>query len=104
MSSAGEKVKSGTAACSHGWPARWLCAGGVSRAQAASKGGEIAVGRGVRRVGGHEEQEGAGEATQSGGRAPYGTGGGKQRSRQEEEEKDWFANSENFRDPYVNQR
>ena len=41
---------------------------------------------------------------QSGGRAAYGTGGGKQRSRQEEEEKDWFANSENFRDPDVNQR
>ena len=41
---------------------------------------------------------------QSGGRAVYGTGGGKQRSRQEEEEKDWFANSENFRYPDVNQR
>jgi len=38
MSSAEEKEKSGTATCSRGWPARWLCAGGVSRAQAASKG------------------------------------------------------------------
>ena len=43
-------------------------------------------------------------ASQRGGRAAHGTGGGKQRSRQEEEEKDWFANSENFRDPDVNQR
>ena len=41
MSSAEEKAKSGTAACSRGWPARWLCAGGVSRAQAASKGGGL---------------------------------------------------------------
>ena len=44
------------------------------------------------------------EAALHGGRAAHGTGGGKQRSRQEEEEKDWFANSENFRDPDVNQR
>ena len=40
----------------------------------------------------------------SGGRAAYGTGGGKQRSWQEEAKKDWFANLENFRDPDVNQR
>ena len=41
MSSAEDKEKSGTATCSRGWPARWLCAGGVSRAQAASKGGGL---------------------------------------------------------------
>ena len=110
MSLAGEKVKSGTAACSHGWPARWLSAGGVSQAQAASKGGGLqraerkaAWSPGVTR-GCHGDQEVAGEATQSGGRAAYGTGGGKQRSKQEEEEKDWFTNSENFRDPDANQR
>jgi len=67
MSSAEEKAKSGTAACSRWWPARWLCAGGVSRAQAASKGGEIAVGRGVQRVGGHEEQEGPGRQPKAAG-------------------------------------
>ena len=110
MSSAEDKEKSGTATCSRGWPARRLCAGSVSRAQAASKGGGLqraerkaAWSPGVTR-GCHGDQEVAGEATQSGGRAAYGTGGGKQRSRQEEEEKDWFANSKNFRDPDVNQR
>ena len=96
MSSTEEKAKSGTAACSRWWPARWLCAGGVSQAQAASKGGGLqraerkaAWSPGVTR-GCHGDQEVAGEATQSGGRAAYGTGSGKQRSRQEEEEKDWF--------------
>jgi len=66
MSSAEEKAKSGTAACSRGWPARWLCAGGVSRAQAASKGGGLqraerkaAWSPGVTR-GCHGEQEVAG--------------------------------------------
>jgi len=90
-----------------GWPCP---TGGVSRAQAASKVGGLqraerkaAWSPGVTR-GCHDNQEVAGEVTQSGGRAAYGTGGGEQRSRQEEEEKDWFANSENFRDPDVNQR
>ena len=41
MSSAEEKANSGTATYSRGWPARWLYAGGVSRAQAASKGGGL---------------------------------------------------------------
>ena len=98
MSSAEEKAKSGTAACSRGWPARWLCAGGVSRAQAASKGGGLqraerkaAWSPGVTR-GCHGDQEVAGEVTQSGGRAAYGTGGGEQRSWPEVEENGLLCN------------
>ena len=41
-------------------------------------------------------------AAQRDGRAAYGTSGGKQRSRQEEEEKDPFAISKNSRDHSVN--
>jgi len=87
--------------------ARWRPVGGLGRvAERRGHQREGAVGPGVK--GG--DAWGGGEAgvglrpAQSGGRAAYGTGGGKQRSRQEEEEKDWFANSENFRDPDVNQR
>ena len=75
----------------------------------AKRGGHSARGRGrwgmLRRDAWRLRRPGGGlGAAQHDGRAAYGTGGGKQRSGQVEEEKDWFANSENFRDPDVNQR
>ena len=66
MSSAEEKAKLGTAACSRGWPARWLCAGGVSRAQAASKGGKNGSGEGSSTRGSQRDQEVAGLALHGG--------------------------------------
>ena len=78
-----------------GWP---YPTGGVSRAQAASKGGGLqraerkaAWSPGVTR-GCHGDQEVAGEVTQSGGRAAYGTGGGEQRSWPEVEENGLLCN------------
>ena len=78
MSSAGEKAKSGMSACSRGWPARWLCAGGVSRAQAASKGGKNGGGEGSSTRGSQREQEVAGLAL-------HGGDGAAQRRRLEEQ-------------------